>query len=222
MTTDDQIEGDYRVLSEEDDIRTLFEEILNRIKTNEDPESLNKYRALVRKHVPFFMRSYLAAYLFKELHLAVPAKSTGRPVRKDKAERKREEPRRENPIAAEPRRDEIRRDEVRKHTLPENESVVLFFGIGRNRRAYARDLLAFITSESDISGDDVGELRVLDNFSFVQIRDTVAERAIAALNGKEFRGRAVAVNRAKPRREGGAIGTDEGDEAGFGSDADSE
>lgn len=44
-------------------------------------------------------------------------------------------------------------------------------------------------------------------FGFAEIRDDgEAEKVIAALNGKEFLGRALVVNEARPQREGGGGG----------------
>jgi len=44
-------------------------------------------------------------------------------------------------------------------------------------------------------------------FGFAEIRDDAeAEKAIAALNGREFLGRALVVNEARPQREGGGGG----------------
>jgi RNA recognition motif-containing protein len=44
-------------------------------------------------------------------------------------------------------------------------------------------------------------------FGFAEVRDDAdAEKAIAALNGKEFLGRALVVNEARPQREGGGGG----------------
>ena len=44
-------------------------------------------------------------------------------------------------------------------------------------------------------------------FGFAEIGDDAqAEKAIAALNGKEFLGRALVVNEARPQREGGGGG----------------
>lgn len=44
-------------------------------------------------------------------------------------------------------------------------------------------------------------------FGFAEIRDDgEAEKVIAALNGKEFLGRALVVNEARPQREGGGRG----------------
>jgi len=44
-------------------------------------------------------------------------------------------------------------------------------------------------------------------FGFAEIRDDAeAEKVIAALNGKQFLGRALVVNEARPQREGGGGG----------------
>lgn len=48
-------------------------------------------------------------------------------------------------------------------------------------------------------------------FAFAEIsNDAEAERAIQELNGKEFLGRALVVNEARPRREGGGGGRGRG------------
>ncbi|HVB88537.1 MAG TPA: RNA-binding protein [Candidatus Dormibacteraeota bacterium] len=52
-------------------------------------------------------------------------------------------------------------------------------------------------------------------FGFAEIRDDAeAEKAIAALNGRDFLGRALVVNEARPQREGGGGGG--GGRGGFG------
>ncbi len=52
-------------------------------------------------------------------------------------------------------------------------------------------------------------------FAFAEIGDDAeAERAIQELNGKEFLGRALVVNEARPRREGGGGGRGRGGDRG--------
>ncbi len=54
-------------------------------------------------------------------------------------------------------------------------------------------------------------------FGFVEINDDgEAEKAIAALNGKDFQGRAMVVNEARPPREGGGGGGGRGGRGGGG------
>jgi len=67
-------------------------------------------------------------------------------------------------------------------------------------------------SESGVRADAVSLIR--DRFSgqprgfgFVEIADDgEAEKAVAALNGKDFKGRKIVVNEARPQREGGGGG----------------
>ncbi|HKV49025.1 MAG TPA: hypothetical protein VJN69_13105 [Candidatus Acidoferrales bacterium] len=54
-------------------------------------------------------------------------------------------------------------------------------------------------------------------FGFAEVRDDAeAEKAIAALNGREFMGRALVVNEARPQREGGGGGGGRGGYGGGG------
>jgi RNA recognition motif-containing protein len=54
-------------------------------------------------------------------------------------------------------------------------------------------------------------------FGFAEIgNDAEAEKAIAALNGKDFLGRALVVNEARPQREGGGSGGGGGPRGGHG------
>jgi RNA recognition motif-containing protein len=54
-------------------------------------------------------------------------------------------------------------------------------------------------------------------FGFAEIRDDAeAEKVIGALNGKEFLGRALVVNEARPQREGGGSGGGRGGHGGGG------
>ena len=193
-------------VKKQEEIASLCAEIVRRIRTEEDPAALNEYRSILKKNVPFFLRSYFAAFLLKQLLNAVP--SGDRKPQSDRSKRRREapaaaEPRKEEPRKEEPHRkeDAPKREDVPRRVLPESEAATLFVGVGRNRRAYARDLLAFIVGNAGLDADAVGELRVLDNFSFVQIRKDVADTAIEKLNGMEFRGRSVSVSYAKPRKE---------------------
>jgi len=59
-----------------------------------------------------------------------------------------------------------------------------------------------------------GQLR---GFGFVEINDDgEAEKAIAALNGRDFKGRKIVVNEARPQREGGGGGGGRGPGGGGG------
>ena len=96
------------------------------------------------------------------------------------------------------------RDRTRAETpsFSEEESARLFVSIGRNRRVFARDILALINARAGVDRDDVGTIRILDNYSFIQVRTSAADAIIGALNGQPFRGRTLTVNYARGRGEG--------------------
>jgi hypothetical protein len=86
-----------------------------------------------------------------------------------------------------------------ENSLPEDVSKKLFISIGKNRRLYPREVITLIMSKTAVSREDIGVIRILDNYSFVQVRDTKADEIIKALNGIRFRGRTLTVNYAKPK-----------------------
>jgi superfamily II DNA/RNA helicase len=73
----------------------------------------------------------------------------------------------------------------------------VFVSAGRNRRIHARDLVTLFTSANGVSRDDIGQIKVLDNYSFVEVESSKAKQAIDALNGTELRGRKLTVNYAR-------------------------
>ena len=130
---------------------------MERIRTEEHPDLLNQYRKLIRKSVPFHLRGYFSAYLFKE--------ALGNAVRGD------------------------------------DPFKTIFISIGRNRRVFPRDLSRLFTQTLDIAPGDVGSIKVLDNYSFVDIPSSLAQNAIDVLDGSEFHGRKITVNFARKKEE---------------------
>lgn len=158
------------------------DDLLRKIRSEADPVMLNAYRSLIRRRVPFFMRTYVAAYLLmKEEH----QNGSKVPYKREKFNHS------DTPLKV---------DEP-KHSIPEEEALHLFIGVGRNRRIFPRELLSLILTETSVSKEDIGNIRILDNYSFVQVRKTVADEIIEALNGKPYRGRPLTVNFARLRKE---------------------
>ncbi|MDR1445697.1 MAG: DbpA RNA binding domain-containing protein [Treponema sp.] len=157
--------------------------ILEKIRVEADPQILSVYRSLFKKKVPLFNRSWAAAYLL----MLYDQGNSGRTERfhNHKFRKGRDESWNE--------------DERKPYPLSEEESKRLFMSIGRNRRVFPREILGLITTKTDVKREDVGAIRILDNYSFVQVRDTVADSIIEALNGKLFRGRPLTVNYARSR-----------------------
>jgi hypothetical protein len=173
---------------DEESIRKRIRALLEEIHTEADPELLNRYRSIFRQEVSFFRRSYMAAYLL------LLEQNTKRPGQHRPEGRKR-------PFEALPPEGRSQ-DETPRVIIPEEESARLFISIGRNRKVFPREILGFINAKAQIARDDIGVIRILDNYSFVQVRNTVADAIIEALNGQNFRGRTLTVNYARARRDG--------------------
>jgi RNA recognition motif-containing protein len=179
--------------------------ILDRIKNEADPQLLNEYRSLFKKEVSLFSRSYAAAYLL----MLYDQESAGRSPRsggRSRGVRNRErEGNTEN-------RNNSGDGEGKCYPLAEEDSKYLFISIGRNRRVFPREILGLINAKAAVPREDVGVIRILDKYSFVQIRNSSADTVIEALNGKSFRGRTLQVNYARTRENGEDAGiTTDGD-----------
>ena len=194
-------------------MRDWFKEVVTKIRTEEDPLELNQYRKLFRKHVPLTLRSYFAAYLLKEMENGtLSASSSGkrgrfnrndRPARSDTRNARRNErseerkPKRntDSGSAADQQKGEPR------PVLADDVSTTLFMSIGRNRRVFPRDIIGLVMQNVEIDRDHIGDIRVLDNYSFVQVITEDAERIISALNDFEYRGRRLVVSYSRKKED---------------------
>ena len=175
--------------------------VLENIRTEADLVLLEEYHRIFKKEVSFFRRSTTAAYLLMLCDQGESLRSVrrGEPGREDfsktqKFFRKAGGDKRFMTADS--------GETQRRIPLAEEESKRLFFSVGRSRRVFPREILGLINTKTAISKEDIGAIRILDNYSFVQVRDTAAEPIIEALNGMNFRGRVLTVNYAKPRRDG--------------------
>lgn len=73
----------------------------------------------------------------------------------------------------------------------------LFINIGKNRRVYPSDLIQLISKSANIEKSNIGNIKILDNYSFVNISETIADQVVTSLDNTEYRGRTLTVNFAK-------------------------
>jgi ATP-dependent RNA helicase DeaD len=73
----------------------------------------------------------------------------------------------------------------------------LFVNIGKKDNVRAGDFVGAIAGESGISGDLVGNIKILDTFSFVEIPQEHADNVINALHSSNIKGKRVSVELAK-------------------------
>jgi hypothetical protein len=160
-----------------------IEVILNKVHNDTDLGLLKEYRKIFKKEISLFSRRWAAAWLLmyydqKEIpNLQSSKSSLSKKDKKDAAEEK-------SSVTI---------------SLPEEESKKLFISIGKNRRLFPREVITLIMSKTNAAREDIGIIRILDNYSFVQVRDSKADEIIKALNGIKFRSKTLAVDYAKPK-----------------------
>ena len=71
----------------------------------------------------------------------------------------------------------------------------LFVGAGRSSGVRPQDLVGAITSESPLSGRDIGAIEIADRFSLVEVPESAADDVVAALRQVSIRGRKTTVRR---------------------------
>src|SRR5574344_465654 len=201
-----------------DQAAAYLKDAYNKVMTEENPDLLNDLKKVFKKTIPFSKRMYVAAYLVKEaqgkFHGSRPAAGgrgdrlprDSRSGRNDRADRPQRDARSDRPqrdvkvqkdVRTETSSEEPRTDE---HTprprvqIDEALAATIFISIGRNRRVYPRDLVGLLISVAGLDRDRIGDIRVLANYSFVQLFKDDTEKAITALNGYDYRGRKLVVS----------------------------
>ena len=174
----------------EEQITAFLKEVVETVKTEEDPDVLNAYRKIFRKNVPFTLRSYIAAYLIKEFEGSSFPRS--KPYN-----------RRPNPRFGDRSRGYVSdRPPVERPMLDPSESVSIFMSVGRSRRVFPRDIITLLIQNADISRERIGDIRILDNYSFVQVMNEDADKIIEKLNDLPYRGKNLSVSYSrKPEEE---------------------
>ncbi len=172
-----------------DQVAAFLKDAVEKVESN--PELYEELKAVFKKNVGLTRRSYVAAYLLKCASGAIfrfnpNKKREDFRGRRDDARRSRFEDRKDR---SEEPKERFQRVEID----PENAATV-FVSIGRNRRVFARDLLGLFINEAGIERERIGNIKVLANYSFVELFKEDADKAISSLNDFEWRGRKLAVS----------------------------
>jgi len=146
--------------------------LAEQVRQDKNPEELSRIKKLMKKNVPFHLRSYLFAYLLREAVGNIEA-----------------------PDAA-----AVGNREKKQSREPNPDETTLFISIGKKRRVYPKDLARLFKSNAGIDDSDIGSIRVLDNYSFMSISKAKAHEAINKLDGTKYRGRTITVNFAKKKQ----------------------
>ena len=186
-----------------DQAANYLKDVVSKVKAN--PDELEALKKVFKKNVPLTLRSYVAAYLLKNSGGAIfrfnnfkdredfHANREERFSRYERNDSQNEENGAEN---------HENRERFTRVQIPAENSETVFVSIGRNRRVFPRDLVGLFISVAGIEKERIGDIRVLANYSFVQLFKEDSEKAINALNGHVYRGRALSVSYSRQRPEG--------------------
>ncbi len=173
-------------------VAAFLQDAVDKVKTQENLDLLTELKKVFKKNVPLTLRNYVAAYLVKETvkHFHGTYRSRKNDFR-DNKKTFRDRNVRDQKLAE--TTTEERQPRPRVQIDPELAATI-FISIGRNRRVFPRDLVGLLVGGAGLDRDRIGDIRVLANYSFVQLFKEDAEKAISVLNGYDYRGRKLAVS----------------------------
>lgn len=200
-----------------DQAAAYLTDVVAKVKAN--PDEIEALKKVFKKNVPLTMRSWVAAYLLKNSSGAIfrfgshKERDEFRGNRDTEFRRpaRHEEKSSEEEHFAQPESKE--RERFTRVQIDPESAATIFVGIGRNRRVYPRDLVGLFISVAGIEKERIGDIRVLANYSFVQLFKDDAEKAIQSLSGYNYRGRALSVSYSRQREDGTEIGDEASSEA---------
>lgn len=79
------------------------------------------------------------------------------------------------------------------------ELTTMFVSVGKNRKVFPKDLSKLFSSALHIDPSVIGQIKILDSYSFIDIPSHRAQAAIDELNDQEYRGRKLTVNYARKK-----------------------
>ena len=191
-----------------ENVAAFLKDAYDKVLNQEDPDVLTAIKKTFKKTVPLSKRMYVAAYLAKEMQKGFRGNfRSRRDFRENKRNFNSERPARERrPVADAVRTEEKERTPRPRVAIDPSQAAVIFISIGKNRRVYPRDLVGLLISVAGIDRDRIGDIRVLANYSFVQLFAEDAEKAINVINGYDYRGRKLAVSYSRQKDEAGNDG----------------
>ena len=193
---------------DEEKTAEFLETAVEKITTEEDIDTLVELAKLFKKYVPLTRRKYVIAYMLKEslkhFHsFGRGGRNSGRFNSKNNRDFKNDYKKDFNNSykseykAAENTTTETAAEERPHHPRVEidpDKATSIFISIGKNRRVYPRDLVGLIVAVGGIDRERIGDIKVLANYSFVQLYTEDCQTVIDKLNGYDYRGRKLAVS----------------------------
>ena len=189
----------------EEQVAAFLADAVKRVESSSDSdiEALKTLKKLFKKNVPFSRRSYVAALLIKNATAGFRGNRFNRENKNDRFSSKREERFNRNETrSAERKPAEEHTEKAPRVTIAPEAAGTIFIGVGRSRGVFPRDLVGLLVSVAGFDRSRIGEIRVLSNYSFIQLFAEDCDKAISALDGYEYRGRKLSVSYSRKKEEG--------------------
>ncbi|MBU0936561.1 MAG: DbpA RNA binding domain-containing protein [Spirochaetes bacterium] len=221
-------------------LNKVLDSALADVRSTIDVAALDECRKIIRKKVPFMLRSWVMASLLMsalrgdnggrdrfgrqkgrpELRQEREPKDTPRDQKESKRQKDKKDKAAGGPTVqanngksnssplenTAPRRQALERTANEQAVFSrenryQGEGITLFVSAGRRQRFYARVALKLLEEVCGVKETAIGDIRTMDNYSFITI-DPAVELAITdTLNGTPFKGRPLTVNLARKRDE---------------------
>lgn len=166
-------------------VDAVIDEALAAVQSAENVEILHECRNRFKKRVPLLSRAYTAAVMALMLSGNMSAaKIRRKPIRQVS-------------------RSADSKEIAERQALPRfaGEGLTIFISAGRRQRMFPRIIVKMIASIPGVDPAMIGNIRIMDNYSFVVLEPSCVETVIAGLNGKMYKGRPLVVNHARKKDE---------------------
>lgn len=199
----------------EEAMNAFLDGILQELASPSDPVTLTRVRAMFRKRIPLHMRSYAAALLIMRaagLARASSPKTAYRDLAPKDTPAKETAAKEASPKASGPAREDTSRESPSRDASPQKKrapapqlaepTVPLFVSMGKRQRLHPQELRVLVSEKTGIPPDQLGRVHLFDNYSFLDVQESHAEKVIAATEGLTYKGRSLEIKPAKKRGDG--------------------
>ena len=188
----------------EEQVAAILADAVRRVESSSDSdiEALKTFKKLFKKNVPFSRRGYVAALLIKNASGFRSNRFNRDNNKKDRFANNKHEDRFNRNERTTERKTEEHTEKAPRVTIAPEAAGTIFIGVGRSRGVFPRDLVGLLVSVAGFDRSRIGEIRVLSNYSFIQLFAEDCDKAISALDGYEYRGRKLSVSYSRKKEEG--------------------
>nr|WP_318715464.1 DbpA RNA binding domain-containing protein [uncultured Treponema sp.] len=188
----------------EEQVAAFLADAVRRVESSSDSdiEALKTFKKLFKKNVPFSRRGYVAALLIKNASGFRSNRFNRDNNKKDRFANNKHEDRFNRNERTTERKTEEHTEKAPRVTIAPEAAGTIFIGVGRSRGVFPRDLVGLLVSVAGFDRSRIGEIRVLSNYSFIQLFAEDCDKAISALDGYEYRGRKLSVSYSRKKEEG--------------------